>query len=97
MNTIKYGVAVAAVVLSTAAFAASDGVSTGNGAGAAANQPGSASEQSDAIPSKVQEGRAAKTSPTTVPKMHLPGWAGPPTAQGRQQLQTRKAIDGILA
>jgi hypothetical protein len=82
MNTIKYGVAVAAVVLSTAAFAASDGVSTGNGAGAAANQPGSASGQSDAIPSKVQEGRAAKTSPTNSPQDAPTGVGGPPNSAG---------------
>jgi hypothetical protein len=82
MHTIKYGVAIAALVLSTAAFAASDGAVTGNGASAAANQPGSATGQSDAIPSKVEEGRAAKTSATNSPRDAPTGVGGAPNSTG---------------
>jgi hypothetical protein len=83
MHTIKYGIAAAAFVLSTAAFAASDSPVTGNGVGAAANQPGSATGQSDAIPSKVQEGRAAKTSPTNNSPQDAPtGVGGAPNSTG---------------
>jgi hypothetical protein len=82
MHTIKYGIAIAAFVLSTAAFAASDSPGTGNGAGAAANQPGSATGQSDAIPSKVQEGRAAKTSPTNSPQDAPTGVGGAANSTG---------------
>jgi hypothetical protein len=81
MYTMKYGIAIAALIFSTAAFAASD-TSTGNAAGAAANQPGSATGQSDAIPSKVQEGRAAKTSPTNSPQDAPTGVGGAPNSTG---------------
>jgi hypothetical protein len=81
MNTIKYGIVISALILSTAAFAASD-TSTGNGAGAAANQPGAANGQSDAIPSKMQEGRAAKSSPTNSPQDAPTGVGGPPNSAG---------------
>jgi hypothetical protein len=68
--------------LSTAAFAASDGTSAGNGTGAAANQPGAASGQTDAIPSKMHEGRAAKTSPTNSPQDAPTGVGGGPNSAG---------------
>jgi hypothetical protein len=75
MNVLNYGVVAAAFSLATAAFAASDDSNTGNGANAAASQPGATGEQSDRIPSKLNEGRAAHTSPTNDPQ-NTPTGAG---------------------
>jgi hypothetical protein len=81
MKAIKYGVIAAALSLSTAAFAASDGTTSGGGEGAAANPPGAT--QTDVAPAmKMNEGRAAKTSPTNSPKDSPTGVGGAPDSTG---------------
>jgi hypothetical protein len=76
MNAIKYGVVAAAFCLSTAAFAASDGTISGG-------QPGATSQQTDVAPAmKMNEGRAAKTSPTNSPKDAPTGVGGAPNSSG---------------
>ena len=79
MNAIKYGFVFAVLSLSTVAYAASDNTIGG------ATQPNATSDQSDAIPSKLQEGRAVKTSPTNNPKDAPTGVGGPPNSAGTPQ------------
>jgi hypothetical protein len=81
MNTLKCGVAVIALSLATAALAASDGSAGGGGAGKT-GEPGATSGQSDRIPSKLNEGRAAKTTPTNGPQNTPTGAGGSPGMVG---------------
>jgi hypothetical protein len=82
MNVIKYGVVVAALSIATGAFAASDDSSPIKGGNAAASEPGATSGQSDRIPSKLNEGRAAKTNPTNSPQNTPTGTGGSPGMVG---------------
>jgi hypothetical protein len=82
MNFLKYTVTAAALSIATAALAASDGSPTNNGTSAAGSQPGATSEQSDRIPSKLNEGRAAKTNPTNSPQNAPTGTGASPGMVG---------------
>lgn len=82
MKSIGYGVFLAALALSTAAFAAAGDAGDGKGGPAAGDQPGVATGRMSGAQPKLQEGRSAKTSPTNSPKDAATGVGGNAKATG---------------